>query len=117
MKAITYCAAFLALVTISAAQDPQPDQPFPAEVHGDGTVTLKVRARGDAIATIHGDWMRPGETQPMTRREDIWAVTTRALSPGQHTFWFEFESDAVPKPEDVVIKRTVTRTPGDTFEI
>src|SRR5215472_7902132 len=117
MKLITCCVAFLALVMISAAQDTPPEQRLPAEVHGDGTVTLKVRARGDAIASAHGDWMRSGETAPMTRREDIWSVTTRPIPPGQHTFWFEFESDAVPKPEDVVIKRTVTRTPEDTFEI
>jgi enterochelin esterase-like enzyme len=117
MRAITCCAAFLALVTISAAQDTPPEQAFPPEVHADGTVTLKVRTRGDAIASVHGDWMRAGETVPMKRGEDIWWVTTRAISPGQHTFWFEFESDAIPKPEDVVIKRTVTRTPEETFEI
>lgn len=117
MKAISGCGALLALVMILSAQDTPTEQPLPPEVHGDGTVTLKVRARGDAAAAIHGDWMPPGQTLPMTRREDIWSATTRRISPGQHTFWFEFESDAVPRPEDVVIRRTVTRTTADTFEI
>ena len=102
---------------LATAQETPPEQSFPPEVHGDGTVTLKVRARSDAVAAVHGDWMRTGQTLPMARGGDIWSVTTQALSPGQHTFWFEFESDSAPKPEDVVIKRTVTRTPEDTFEI
>ena len=119
MNAETRFSAMLFLFALTAAaQDAAPDGTIPPAVHDGGIVTFRVRPPVDAAVALHGDWMQPGETMPMTKQANgIWTIATQPLKAGKHAYWFEFESESVPKPEDTVVTRTVQRTREGEIEV
>ena len=94
-----------ALAAISTAQTPPADGLISPEVHGDRTVTFRVRAPKAAEVTLYGDWMPPGKTQPMTKGADgVWSITTEPLEANGHLYWFNLDGLAVADPINPVIK-------------
>jgi len=102
---ISYALSALALAVAATAQTPAPDGLVSPEVHGDRTVTFRVRAPKAAEATLYGDWMPVGKPEAMQKGPDgVWSVTTSPLEANGHLYWFNLDGVAVADPVNPVIK-------------
>src|SRR5215831_3635762 len=102
---ISYAVFCLKKKMTVAAQTPTPDGLVSPEVHGDRTVTFRVRAPKGAEVTLYGDWMPVGKPEPMQKGADgVWSVTTGPLEANGHLYWFNLDGLAVADPVNPVIK-------------
>lgn len=100
-----------------AAQAPAPDGTVSPEVHGDRTVTFRVKAPKATVVSLYGDWMPVGKTEPMTKSADgIWSITTQPLEANGHLYWFNLDGLAVADPINPVVKLR-QRTSASLVEI
>jgi len=94
-----------AIAFTGLSQTPSADGLVSPEVHGDRTVTFRVRAPKTAEVTVYGDWMPVGKPEAMTKGADgVWSLTTAPLEANGHLYWFNLDGVAVPDPVNPVIK-------------
>jgi enterochelin esterase-like enzyme len=103
--------------SLSLAQTPPPDGLTSPEVHGDRTVTFRVRAPKAGEVTLSGDWIPVGKSQPMTKGADgVWSITTEPLEANGHLYWFNLDGLAIADPINPVIKMR-QRTSASLVEV
>jgi enterochelin esterase-like enzyme len=75
------------------------------EVHPDRKITFRLRAPKANQATFSGDWMKTGETLPMTRDEaGVWSVTVGPLAPSIYLYNFTVDGVNIADPVNPRIK-------------
>jgi len=75
------------------------------EVHPDNRVTFRLRAPKAQQVTFFGDWMKIGDSLPMTRNADgIWTLTTAALPPSIYLYSFTLDGVTIADPVNPRIK-------------
>lgn len=71
----------------------------------DRTVTFRMRAPKAGQVKLYGDWMPVGKPVAMVKDADgIWTLTTPALEPNGHLYWFNLDGVAMADPVNPVIK-------------
>ena len=92
------------------------------EVHGDRTVTFRVRAPKASEVTLTGDWMATPEAAtggviPMTKDEGgVWSVTSPPLEASLHLYFFTVDGMTIADPVNPRIKLRV-RTSASLVEV
>lgn len=115
MKTLTGISFLLAAA--AWAQTPPPDGLVSPEVHGDRTVTFRVRAPKAEAVTLSGDWMEVGKPEAMAKdASGIWSMTTAPLEANGHLYWFNLDGLPIADPINPVIKMR-QRTSASLVEV
>src|SRR5437660_1244035 len=95
----------LAFALSALAQTPQSDGVVSPDVHGDRTVTFRLKAPKASEVTLYGDWMAVGKPEAMTKGGDgVWSITTSPLEATGHLYWFNLDGVAIADPVNPTIK-------------
>lgn len=107
---------WLAASAVLFAQSPQPAVNSP-EVHADRRITFRVLAPKAKEVTFFGDWMKTGESLPMTRDDSgVWSVTTAAMPPSIYLYSFTIDGVTIADPVNPRIKLR-SRTSASMVEV
>jgi enterochelin esterase-like enzyme len=75
------------------------------EVHADGRITFRLRAPQARQVTFFGDWMKIGDSLPLTRAADgVWSLTTGPLPPSVYLYTFTLDGVTIADPVNPRVK-------------
>jgi enterochelin esterase family protein len=101
MRTLPFC---LAAASVLLAQAPAPAVNSP-EVQPDRRITFRVRAPKAEQVTFFGDWMKVGDSLPMTRDDSgVWSVTVGPLPPSVYLYSFTIDGVTMADPVNPRIK-------------
>jgi len=121
---ITACVLTILQFGQLAGQAPAPAAPLlvSPEVNPDRTVTFRISAPQATKVTLTGDWLATPATPtggmlPMTKdASGVWSVTSAALEPTVHLYFFTVDGMTMADPVNPKIKLR-TRTSGSLVEV